>query len=284
MGIPLDVLEKWSKPGKSENSKNTYEAFRKIIFDRCGNNLDVFLQGSYSNSTHVKDNSDIDIVVVDPNIMIDKDYYGILHGHNSLYGWKQVLFNKINGAQNFNLKVENKTIKYDGNNNYVPADIVPCGKYKGMISGSPVGTILYDSRKGKFFINYPKQHYDNGTKKSDETNGNFKKTVRMFKNARNRAVSKNLISSEGIAPSYFLECLIYNVPNSNFTGNESEVFFKVIKWLYTNKQQLDKLKCQNGLQNLFGYDLSNVTYNKWNIQEAILFIDGIAKLWDNWGK
>lgn len=283
MSIPLEILQKWSLPGKSENSKNTYEVFRNIIFDRCGSNMDVFLQGSYHNSTHVKDNSDIDIVVINPNIVVNNTYLG-LTGQNALYNWKNQLYDKINGAQNFNLYKGNKTIKYDGNVNYVPADIVPCGYYKSAVIGSETGTILYDNNKCKFFINYPRQHYDNGTNKSDLTNGNFKKTVRMFKNARNNACTKGILRNEDIAPSYFLECLIYNVPNSCFNGNEYNVFYNVIKWLYQNKNGLENLKCQNHIQKLFGYDCNNVTYNKWNTSDAIEYINAIVKLWDNWGK
>ena len=104
----------------------------------------------------------------------------------------------------------------------------------------------------------------------------------MFKNARNNAVKKHLLESEDIAPSYFLECLIYNIPNTYFNGNESEMFFKTIKWLYDNRSNLSNLKCQNKIQNLFGYDISNLTYNKWNTADAIKFINAIVKLWNDW--
>ena len=107
----------------------------------------------------------------------------------------------------------------------------------------------------------------------------------MFKNARNLAVKKGLLRSEDVAPSYFLECLLYNVPNSNFVGDESDVFFKVAKWLLVNKANLSGKLCQNGIQQLFGCDTGNqLTYNKWNTTDAINLINAIANLWDNWGK
>ncbi len=283
MAIPLEVLVSWSKTGKSDNSKITYDAIKTVIENNLGYNYDIFLQGSYHNTTHVKDNSDIDVVVVNKSLTINNTLYGLYGDLNSLHNFKRGLYYHIQNANNFNFALGNKTIKYSGNSYYVPADIVPCGYYKGAQYGAPVGTILYDTNLGKYFINYPRQHYDNGTLKSSLTNDNFKKTVRMFKNARNYAVKKNILSSEDIAPSYFLECLIYNVPNTAFLGNESNIFFNVLKWLCDNRQNLANLKCQNGIQNLFGYDVSNVTYNKWNTSDAISFIDNITYIWNNWG-
>lgn len=283
MAIPLDVLVGWSKPGKSDNSKITYEAIKSIIENKLGYNYDIFLQGSYHNTTHVKDNSDIDVVVVNKALTINNTIYGPYGDINSLQNFKRGLFYYIQNSNNFNFKLGNKTIKYEGNINYVPADIVPCAYYKGSQLGAPVGTILYDTNLGKYFVNYPKQHYDNGKLKSSLTNENFKKTVRMFKNARNYAVKKNILSSENIAPSYFLECLIYNVPNNAFKGNESDIFFNVLKWLCDNRQNLESLKCQNQIQKLFGYDISNTTYNKWNTSNAIDFIGAITYIWNKWG-
>lgn len=284
MGIPIEVLQKWSAQGKSENSKNTYAALRKVIDDRYGVNVEIFLQGSYHNATHVKENSDIDVVVIHKNLVVNNTLYET-YGFDNLRAWKPSLYNNIQGAQNFHFTLGGKTIKYAGNMNYVPADIVPCAYYKSAIIGSAVGTIMYDSKVNRYFVNYPKQHYDNGAVKSGNTDGNYKKTVRMFKNARNLAVKKGLLISEEIAPSYFLECLLYNVPNANFIGDESQIFLKVAKWLYENKTSLSEIRCQNGIQRLFGYDKGNlITYNQWNTSDAITFINAIANLWDNWGK
>lgn len=285
MSIPSDVLINWSKPGKSDNSKITYEKLGSVINSKLYDNHELFLQGSYHNTTHVKENSDIDVVVLNKNIVINNTLYGLQGNLEDLKNWKSSLFYKIQGSQNFNFSLGNKTIKYSGNISYVPADIVPCGYYKSAVIGSQLGTILYDSYSRRYFINYPKQHYENGVLKSQQTNGNFKKAVRMFKNARNRAVKKGLLQNEDIAPSYFLECLIYNVPNSCFNGNEQDIFYNATRWLLQNKHIFSNMKCQNGIQKLFGYDDYNMlTYNKWSTSNAITFINAIANLWDNWGR
>ena len=68
MPIPSEVLQKWSKPGKNEMSKQTYAVLRELLFDRLDvPRQNIYLQGSYRNSTNIRDNSDIDIVVEYPS-------------------------------------------------------------------------------------------------------------------------------------------------------------------------------------------------------------------------
>ena len=286
MPISSEVLIKWSKPGKSENSKITYEKLKNVINSKCNGNYEIFLQGSYNNDTYIKENSDIDVVVLNEDVLICNNLSMIKGNLNDLSSFKSLLYYRIQSANNFIFTLGNKTIKYVGNTNYVPADIVPCACYKETAKSVQMGTIIYDTKLRKYFINYPKQHYNKGVSKSNKTNGNFKKAVRMFKNARNDAVKKRLLQTEDIAPSYFLECLIYNIPNDCFNGNEYDIFYKSIYWLYHNKNLLSNMKCQNEIQNLFGYDNPNkkIIYNKWNTGDAITFINAIASLWDNWGK
>lgn len=156
-----------------------------------------------------------------------------------------------------------KTIKYKGNQNYVPADIIPCAVFKSTVIGQQ-GTAIYDN--GKVLYNYPKQHIENGESKSARTEGNYKKTVRMFKNARNEAVRLGWLRSEQ-AGSYFIESLVNNVPDKRFSGNESEVFYAVFKWLYDKRGFFSEdMRCQNGIHKLFGYSEGNICYyRKWNI-------------------
>ena len=46
------------------------------------------------------------------------------------------------------------------------------------------------------------------------------------------------------APSYFIECLLYNVPDSFFTGQLATTYTGIIGWPKTAK--LKEFKCQNG--------------------------------------
>jgi len=82
-------------------------------------------------------------------------------------------------------------------------------------------------------INFPKAHYENGVLKHKNSNKWYKPVVRLFKNCCGS------ISCDK-TPSYFLECMIFNVPNSNFN---------IINSL--NKANLDNFICQNSQLKLF---------------------------------
>ena len=62
-------------------------------------------------------------------------------------------------------------------------------------------------------VNYPKQHSDNLTQKHQETGQWLKPTIRIFKNMRTRMWQIGIIG-DGVAPSYYIEGLLYNVPEA----------------------------------------------------------------------
>ena len=55
-------------------------------------------------------------------------------------------------------------------------------------------------------------------------------TIRIFKNSRNRIIVSNQYLENSI-PSYFIECLLYNVPNNCFNGSYQDVFSKTVNCL-----------------------------------------------------
>jgi len=150
MAIPIDKLKNWSNPGKNENSQATYAKMRKIIEENIENN-DVFLQGSYANATNVRDNSDIDVVVVlknwKYNTSTNKDVK-LARDH---------IYNALNGKGGFQFIKGNKTVKYKGSVNFVPADIVPCVEYNEKNYN---GIVIYDHLKNTNIVNYPKLHIE----------------------------------------------------------------------------------------------------------------------------
>lgn len=267
MGIPLYKLQNWAKPGKNEMSKDTYAKMRNLIENNI-NNVEIFLQGSYANSTNVRDNSDIDIVVI-----LKDGTYDTYNG-NDVRNARDFLHRNLHGKNNFQFEKGKKTVKYKGNTNYVPADLVPSVQYD---ADGHEGIVIYDHGTMKYLIGYPKQHKANGEAKSGDTDGNFKKAVRMFKNVRNYAVDKRILSGN-VCPSYFIECLLYNVKDSMFSGNEQDVFFNVMKALYENRSSLSGSDRMNGIQPLFEGD------NSWNVHDACQTIEKIAYLWENWGR
>lgn len=270
MAIPKDKLESWSRPGKNELSNDTYTKMETVIKNNVSN-TEIFLQGSYANSTNVRDNSDIDIVV-----LLKGWTYSDWPLMKNVKNARDFLFNIINGKDNFQFVKGNKCVKYKGGvKYYVPADLVPCVEYS---ANGYDGIAIYDHGTGNLIANYPKQHRENGEKKSSDTDGNFKKTVRMFKNARNFAVDRNLLGKDH-CPSYCLECLLYNVDDKCFSGDEHDVFLNVLNFLQKNRYSLSNFKTQNNIQYMFsGFDPC------WNTSYAQTAIEKIAYVWNDWDK
>jgi hypothetical protein len=68
--------------------------------------------------------------------------------------------------------------------------------------------ICFFRSDGTRIDNFPMQHSDNCTEKHKDTRNWFKHTVRVYKNLRNTMIEKKSIQ-DGLAPSYFLEGLLY---------------------------------------------------------------------------
>lgn len=243
---------------------------RKLIEDNV-EDVEVFLQGSYANSTNVRDNSDIDMVVI-YNGSWDRPSWSLFE---NVRDKRDHLYNAINGKNNLQFTRKSKSVRYEGSADYIPADLVPCIRHKNTEGHD--GVKIHDHRRYTSIISYPKQHKENGKIKSKDTDGNFKKAVRMFKNARNYAVDKRLLN-EDACPSYCLECLLYNVKDDSFSGDESDIFYNTLKILYDSRHNLHNLKRQNEIQNLFGGGDSC-----WSTSNAAKSIEGIAQVWDKWG-
>ena len=79
----------------------------------------------------------------------------------------------------------------------------------------------------------------------------------------------------GVAPSYFVECLLYNVPDHLFVANRQQAMYGIGEWLRTTNMAL--FMCQNGVTFLFG-----LTEEQWNIAHAQQFVNALVNLWNTW--
>ena len=137
------------------------------------------------------------------------------------------------------------------------------------------GIALYLPDEKRWVVSFPQQHHDRGQKKEEATSGRFKRTVRMFKATRNRLVDLRVLTKED-APSYFIECLLYNVPDGRFAPKLAPTYTGTLNWL--KKTQLKDFKCQNGKVPLFG-----PAPEQWSQQKARSFVRVLQELWDTWG-
>jgi hypothetical protein len=97
----------------------------------------------------------------------------------------------------------------------VDADVVPCFTYKYYFSSGSVrrGTKIF-TKAGVGFENYSDQHLSKGKEKNSNTNTRFKKAVRVLKRLEN-AMGADGAHQE--VPSYFIECLVFNCPDTILT-------------------------------------------------------------------
>ena len=161
-----------------------------------------------------------------------------------------------------------KTIKLAKGELHADADLVVTVSYRNGI-----GFYLPDERR--WVVSYPEQHQERGAEKEEATGRRFKRTIRMFKAARNRLVERGTLTKDD-APSYFIECLLYNVSNDLFKRKRAATYTGILGWLKTAR--LKGLKCQNGKVDLFGKGRE-----QWTVDKARLLVSGLQELWEAGG-
>jgi len=283
MVIPELKLETWSHQGAVTMAKATADSIKSVLnnYKDWSKDVDfeVYIQGSYRNDTNIRGDSDVDIIA-----QLNSTFYSNLseeqrkHLGLSLasYGWKEFRKDVLRALKNYygqSLITEgDKSLKVKSNNWRLPADVVICLQYRNYksvnINDFIEGMCFWSLSDNRQIINYPKIHYDNGVWKNKNTNKCYKPLVRIFKNIR------SYISGDS-TPSYFLECMLYNIPKDKFGPNYQVTFCNIVNWL--NGASLENFICQNGQLKLFGN-----TPEQWDLGKAKEFINNVIYLWNNW--
>ena len=158
----------------------------------------------------------------------------------------------------------------------LPADVVPCFEYH-YIHGQPAyhqGTRVYKDSGGHVH-NWPKQQYDCGVAKNGLTGYRFKRMVRALKRLENELVSLGRVEE---LPSFFMECLVYNVTNEHFNNSFYVTDMRGVLAMIFN-ETLTAEQCKNWLE------VSERKYlfhssQPWNYTQAH---DLAASAWDYMG-
>lgn len=280
----------------------THDAIRKSIhdnldiedikrtFDLSSFTYETYLQGSYKNTTNISKSSDVDIVVELTSV-----FYPDI---SSLNAPQQQAYNQQRSPsaysfENFKNDIHRALVKSFGNNvihrghkviifdehgRYCKADVLPCFTFKKFMSFESNANnnfrkgIKFITDGGQTVINYPKQHYDALTSKSRNTSGGFKETVRMFKNFREELIDHGRLNP-GLPKSYFIENLLFNIPDNLFTGSYRDRLINICGRLVDdyNQDRVSTMMCANG----YDYLLSDATWNKQSLHQflsEVLFI------------
>jgi hypothetical protein len=82
--------------------------------------------------------------------------------------------------------------------------------------------------------------------------------------------------AEGVAPSYYLEGMLYNVPDSNFGGTFQDMFLKCFNWVWNADKS--QLTCAHG----YHWLVRDGSATSWPTQNCAAFLDAAAALWKGW--
>lgn len=267
----------------------------KEQYNLSGFNVNVCLQGSYKNSTNIRNSSDVDVVAEFTSV----NYYDIsfltpeeearFERNRNPSQYSFALFRQaVRGALvtefgNNLIHPDNKCIKLDAHNTYTNADIVPCfshrlyKRYPAQGNPSYYEGIQFQTQNGDWVVNFPNQHYDSLTTRSTQTNGKIKEYIRLFK-ALKEALVENGRLGENVAPSYYIENLLYNVPNRFFTGTGTyhDRFVSILEVLIQdfNSRAFSDYMCANGINIL-------VHENAWNQESLRQYLLGLIFIRDN---
>ena len=222
-----DQLTGWTKPS-SDTEKDKQDRTERMIreaidshdpFNDCS--LNIFAKGSYANNTNVRTDSDVDIAVectdvvywdeAEPEVHTPGDKYVGIWTPSKLRAelvdaMKAKFPNQVDDSGNTAIQVNSSSSRVD-------ADVVPCFTYLYYMKGSSRGGTKIFQTQGTSIVNYPIQQLEYGTKKNNATGYAYKKGVRLLKRIENK------MSEEGRfreLPSYFVESLVFNCPNSVF--------------------------------------------------------------------
>ena len=281
MPIPESTLSRWSHHRAGTAFKQAHVPIREALDAYKGLSpfkYEVFLQGSYKNDTNLGGDSDVDVVVrlgskLKPRVadltgqQLQEDA-----SHKVAYQrWKSFRDHALKAMRaRFGnaAKSGRKTLK-------VPKGKLPADADLVVTLGFKQGIGFYLTDEQRWVVSYPQQHHVRGTKKEKAANKRFKRTIRMFKAARNRLVDKGGLTRDD-APSYFIECLLYNVPDHLFEDKLAPTYTGILDWL--KRVGLNDFECQNGQVALFGPGRE-----QWSAKKARAFVTAMQELWDSWG-
>lgn len=277
------LLSQWIQPS-SEDEQEQQDRAERMVRESIkahaafkGSDISIYTKGSYPNNTNVRRDSDVDVAVE----LQDCFYFDYLPGitapasrSNSYTGswtpakWRtevtEALVNHFGAAGIRSGKIAINIKAVEGSR--PSADVVPSFAYRRYDDSGRktvhVGSCVFLSSGGTKVVNWPQQQLDNGRGKNKKTGGRYKDYVRALKNAENTLAAKGKIKD---LPSYFMECLGYNVPNDVLKrGNLDDGFRATLVnlWERLKDGSATEMEEPNGLKWLFKGE------QKWTQEDA----------------
>jgi hypothetical protein len=296
MVIPESQLATWSSQGSITQSAQTYGSVKLALESKdtsyASKDYETFLQGSYGNDTNVYADSDVD-VVIKINALFFRDlsrltpeqaaaYIGSFENANYSYtDFKQAVVAVLSKRFPNDVSLGKKALWIKPNAGRRNADVIISAQFRRYHEFHNLSDQRYDeglaflTANGTLIENFPKQHSANLTKKHQDTNKRLKPIVRVFKNMRNHIREKKLLADD-VAPSYFIEGMLYNVPDDKFTASYADTVAKCHDWLAQSDQT--KLVCANHMHWLVRAGETT----SWAPEDFAKFLSTVRDIWMKW--
>ena len=233
------LLSLWIQPSSSDEQTQQDRAERMITdavkahepLRSAG--LRVYAKGSYPNNTNVRRDSDVDIAVQctvceyydhmpgqQPENPLGSAYEGDWTPGNLRREVRAALINAFGSSSVTAGSIALTISEVKGSR--PSTDVVPSFNY--ALYNDPYrrsrreGSCVFRSDDGAKIVNWPMQQLVNGRAKNLNTGGRYKRFVRALKNAENVLARNGTIDE---LPSYFMECLTWNVENTTLQSGSS---------------------------------------------------------------
>ena len=228
-----EKLARYSQPSsqtEQEKQERAERMVRQAVDDWSGFadiTCRILPKGSYANNTNVRADSDVDIAVIHNGL-----YY---HNDDDLPAKRKIQTEPIEGphydGSAFRSELQKALLDKFGSqcdttgktaitvretSSRVSIDVVPSFWYRKYYYHWWYGVQYHEGTytrrtDGTWIVNYPEQQLSNGRAKNQRTKRRYKHQVRILKRIENDLVESGAIQE---LPSYLMECLIYNVPDS----------------------------------------------------------------------
>ncbi|WBO84738.1 nucleotidyltransferase domain-containing protein [Hymenobacter yonginensis] len=278
-------LNQWRQPLSETEEKRCANAERmvkealKADTELAKRNIEIFLQGSYRNNTNVRTESDIDICVrlmdvffthLPPNS--SNETFGLTDAVGPKYAdYKQEVINAL--VAKFgekNVEVGKKAVVVIENSYRIHADVVICYEHRRYReNGGYYSGVEFRSTLGDKIINFPLHHIENGTTKNVATGHQYKRIARILKTLN---IEMDGVSGYKRLPSFFIECLAWNVPNETLI-NHSTYYDAVrasLQFLHANLTDESKYSEWGEVSELL-YLFRG--HSKWTAQDGVKFAE-----------
>ncbi|MGX5659327.1 hypothetical protein ACWKWV_06345 [Castellaniella ginsengisoli] len=243
----------WERPA-SISEAGTIERAQSNVLAALSNNqwlvrerISIFQQGSYYNNTNVRTEADIDLRAVHPSVKVD-------YADNVYEESAQAVLGYINYGLTFdqifshmhtelmadlgrrfgqeNIVAGQKALRIKGiTGSRAEVDVVPAIRLhhifwrSDLLQYEILEGIAILARDGRWTLNFPEQHHNNGIAKRARTAHRFKKIVRIFKRLRSDMKERGVL--HGTVPSFLIECLVYLVEDAYFMVDADDRYARV---------------------------------------------------------